>query len=240
MLYVDAHNYLKRIYHGGGNPYALFYNLLINQAGTTMEVVCDGRKSRNYRKAIHPGYKAGRDQGDDPVYWEVYNNCIELALCYENVKVVRMQEGEADDYIALRAVKGDAIISNDRDMWPLLNKGVAILLNATTKAGYTDMYTKFNTKNPDHIYVYKTLVGDTSDKIPGKRGFGTAAWEKLSEAEREKLWLKLLKGEEDMLLTDQALMCWKLARPFEGYTYDSENGVERDAFEFLTSKGVQL
>ena len=240
MLYFDAHNYLKRIYHGGGNPYALFYNLLINQAATEMEVVCDGRKSRNYRKNIHPGYKKGRDQGDDPIYWEVYNNCIELALCYKNVKVIHMDEGEADDYIALRADKGDAVISNDRDLWPLLNKGVAILLNATTKASYSDMFTKFNTKNPDHIYLYKTLVGDTSDKIPGKRGFGDKAWLKLSEPERVVLYKKLENGIADELLTDQALMCWKLARPFEGYTYDSELGVERDAFAFLTSKGVQL
>lgn len=227
MIYIDAHNYLKRIYHGGGNPYSLFYEMLSKYSAEAVEVICDGSNSRKYRKDIHPGYKAGRDQGDDPIYWELYNNCMKLALEFPNTFVVRMTAGEADDYIMDKAKQLDKVISNDKDLWSLLDKGVDILLNASTKVDAQLVEVKFGCTTR-HIQLYKTLVGDPSDKIPGKRGFGAKAWEKLSIEDRDFYNEHFIKGistsETEDLMTESACMSWKLAAPWKDYTADVIGG----------------
>ena len=245
MIYIDAHNYLKRIYHGGGSPYSLFYNLMTKYAAKHIQIICDGPKSREYRKEIHPGYKAGRNNGDDPIYWEVYNNCKELALHFPNTKVIDMTAGEADDYIAWCAEEYDTIISNDKDLWPLIDKGVDILLNASTKVDNELVEMKFNC-SPKHIQLYKTLVGDPSDKIPGKRGFGPAAWAKLDYEDRELYnhHFKINNCNYDPdLMTEQACMSWKLALPWSDYTFTvvPELALElRNPLAFCEEKGIIL
>jgi hypothetical protein len=245
MTFIDAHNYIKRVYHGGGNPYTLFHNLLLNNTKDRVLIVCDGPDSRKYRKDIHPGYKAGRDSGEDPIYWEVYNNCKEMALLFKNVGLIEMTAGEADDYIAFNAAKGDTVISNDRDLWPLVKNGVDILLNATTKVDIQAIDQKFNVEDPELIYLYKALVGDPSDKIPGKRGFGAKAWGKMPY-EDKKLYLHYAKIErfdyDPDLFTAQAIMSWRLAKPWAGYkfAYVENTEITETPMEFFERKGIAI
>jgi len=243
MIYIDANNYLKRIYHGGGNPYGLFYNMLIKYIDVEVQLVCDTSTSRQYRKAIHPGYKAGRDQGDDPVYWEVYNNCKELANLFSKVKVINVTSGEADDYIVCRAEKGDTVISNDKDLWPLIDdfKQVNILLNASTKVDRALVEQKFFCA-PKHIQLYKTLVGDPSDKIPGKRGFGPAAWAKINFEDRDYYthFFAIRGVGWDEMFTESACMSWKLAAPYEEYEFEVVPDVIGNPLQFIEEKGIIL
>ena len=244
MIYIDAHNLIKRIYHGGGNPYTLFYNLMIKYQDKTVAIVCDGPHSRDHRKAIHPGYKAGRNQGDDPVYWEVYNNCQDIALEFANTRLILMDDGEADDFIADRATVGSTVISNDKDLWPLIDKKVNILLNASTKVDEQLVETKFNS-TPGHIYLYKALVGDPSDKIPGKRGFGPAAWTRLNFEDRELYKHHFSIGncryDSDGLMTEQACMSWKLAVPYLDYKFRRMPGKpDGNPLELIEKKGIVL
>ena len=250
MIFIDTHNYLKRIYHGGGSPYGLFYEMLAKHQDALVEVVCDGPNSRTYRKDMHPGYKAGRNQGDDPIYWELYNNCIGLALEFKNTRVVQMTAGEADDYIALKAIANDKVISNDKDMWPLIDKGVKILLNASTAVDLELVRMKFNAE-PRHIQLYKALVGDTSDKIPGKRGFGAATWAKMDYEDRELYshHFSLYFGDNHMkgviydedLMTESALMSWQLALPWDKCTADIIMGKPNgNPMAFIEAKGIML
>ena len=243
MIFIDAHNFIKRIYHGGGNPYDLFYNTMVKYQDIEVEVVCDGPSSRAYRKAIHPGYKAGRDGGEDPVYWEVYNNCKELALCFVKTKVIDMTAGEADDYIALAAVKGDTVISNDKDLWPLVEDGINILLNASTKVDLELIEMKFGVQTPHLIYLYKALVGDTSDKIPGKRGFGQAAWEKMPFEDKALYYNHFNIGNfeyDDKIMTEQAIMSWKLARPYTDFKFEKTDSSPCNPIEWINEKGIVL
>jgi DNA polymerase-1 len=242
MVLVDAHNFIKRNYHGGGNPYGLFYNMLISNTNEQVVLVCDGPKSREHRKSIHPGYKAGRNSGEDPVYWEVYNNCKDMAALLPNVKVLEMTAGEADDYIREIASEGDTVISNDKDLWPLLDRDVKILLNASTKVDRDLVEVKFSCV-PKHIDLYKALVGDPSDKIPGKRGFGPAAWAKLNFDDRE-LYSHHFETEncsyDPTIMTESACMSWKLAKPYKEFTYEVLPNKEGDVLEFCTEKGIML
>ncbi len=241
MIYIDAHNYLKRIYHGGGNPYGLFYNMMIKYIDVEIQLVCDTSTSRQYRKAIHPGYKAGRDQGDDPIYWEVYNNCKELANLFSKTQVINVTVGEADDYISCRAKEGETVISNDKDLWPLITKGVTILLNATTKVNKALVEQKFFCI-PEHIQLYKTLCGDPSDKIPGKRGFGPAAWAKLNFSDREYYthFFAIRDIGWDEMFTEASCMSWKLALPYEGYQFEAVPDVQGNPLRFIEEAGIIL
>ena len=214
---IDANNYLKRAYHGGGDPYALWFSLMNKYIDNDVEVICDTFSSRKYRKSIFPEYKKGRKQDDDPIYWELYNNCIEIAKYYSKTTVIKVTKGEADDYIACNANTDDIVISNDKDLWPLVGKGVNVLVNATTKVDRDLIQTKFVHPNPEYIVVYKALVGDPSDNIKGKRGFGIKAYEKLAVDYIESIKICLEKGYDDELINDSVRTSYKLAMPYLDY-----------------------
>ena len=243
MVFVDAHNLIKRYYHGGGYPYSLFYQLLVKYAGQSMEVVCDTRTSRNYRKGIYPDYKRGRNYGDDPVYWEVYKTCIDMARAMKLVTVIEVTDGEADDYIADQAADGDTVLSNDKDLWPLIDRGVTIMINGNTKVTYDMVQIKFNC-SPQHIYLYKALVGDPSDKIPGKRGFGPVLWNKMDHVDRDLYTHHFRIGHcayDPNLFTEQACMSWKLAIPYEHFEFNALNDItDKTPLEIASEKGVIL
>jgi len=242
MIYIDLNNYIKRIYHGGGNPYQLMYDLLLKRKHEPMTLVSDTPTSRKARREIFADYKKGRNMGEDPVYFEVLKNCIGMALCYTKNKVLYINDAEADDYLRLNAKKGDIVISNDKDLWPLINKEVEILLNATTKVTRELVGVKFNCI-PGHIDLYKTLVGDPSDKIPGKKGFGKAAWNKLTFSDRELYNHHFSIGNCDYdpkMMTEQACMSWKLATPIEPKEIDTCIGAKKDIIAYCGRKGIML
>jgi hypothetical protein len=213
MVYIDTNNYIKRIYHGGGNPYTLIYNLLEKLKEYKIQFVCDTFNSRAGRRELWPNYKKGRDMGDDPVYFDVLGNCKDMAACYPNVTVIDVINGEADDYIRDIARSGDTVISNDKDLWHLIDYDVKVLLNASTVVSRELIEIKFNCV-PKHIHLYKALVGDPSDKIPGKRGFGAKAWAKMCYEDRE-LYAHHFEIEncdyDPDIMTEQACISWKLA-----------------------------
>jgi len=236
---IDANNYLKRAYHGGGDPYALWFSLMNKYANNNVDVVCDTFTSRKYRKSIFPDYKKGRKQDDDPIYWELYNNCIAIAQYYSKTTVISVVEGEADDYIACTAQTGDIVISNDKDLWPLVSKGIIVLVNATTIVDRELIQIKFVHPNPEYIVVYKALVGDPSDNIKGKKGFGIKSYEKLAVDYIEGIKICLEKGYDDELIDDNVRISYKLAIPYTGFKFNTNSQKTFDTVQkFCASKGI--
>jgi DNA polymerase I-like protein with 3'-5' exonuclease and polymerase domains/5'-3' exonuclease len=149
-------------------------------------LVKDGSGSRELRRKVLPKYKDRPTK--NPVFLEQFNimekRAEEMLWSYGALSVVKDREKgmvakdiqltknpfdfgyEADDLIAAIWGEGDSIWSKDGD---LLAAG--------------DWYYDRQT-NPDkffgiakkHIVVYKSLVGDQSDKIPGAKGFGKVAF----------------------------------------------------------------
>jgi 5'-3' exonuclease len=152
-----------------------------------------------------------------------------------------MTDGEADDYLFGETHENDIVISNDKDLWPLVIRRVKILLNASTAVDEDLIWQKFKC-TPHHIRLYKALVGDPSDKIPGKRGFGPAAWDKLED--RTALSRAFMSGNckyDTNLMTEQACMSWKLAAPCAKFKYKIiENFENRDPLNFCAEKGIVL
>ncbi len=153
------------------------YEIFLGSLDTTMYeldfvpsqiiLVKDGKGSRQLRQAEFPPYKLRPKKNPD--FLKQFNKMQSMAeetLWSYGALSVEKEGYEADDLLAALWSKGDWIWSKDGDL---------------IAAG--DWYYSGN-RNPDkflgiekkHIVVYKSLVGDTSDKIPGAKGFGKQAF----------------------------------------------------------------
>jgi len=138
-------------------------------------VVWDGANAKQMRRNYLAGYKLGRDKA--PEVSEQLNlarDMVTKALYHLGATVVQQPRMEADDVIGYlcRHLRGErnTVVTSDGDLCVLHDDN-------------TDVWRlKELNKNPcgpfPHRYIthYKALVGDTSDKIPGAKGFGDAAF----------------------------------------------------------------
>ena len=137
--------------------------------------VWDGLGAKQFRQARLPGYKVGRDK--NPAVHEQLSKAREqVSEMMRNVGVtcVHVEGREADDVIAYLTQKlrdmPNVVVSGDGDM--------AVLVDANTSV-WAKGQINVNPFGPfphKFITLYKALVGDTSDKIPGAKGFGDVAW----------------------------------------------------------------
>lgn len=140
-------------------------------------LVYETGNSKGLRKRFLPTYKDGRDDGRPQDAYTEFNTLKEKLL-----DAVRSLGGatvtrpnlEADDVIAYLAEKLQGyrvIMSGDADLGACITDEVHMWRKG-----------ELVTENPigpwpvSWIPVYKALVGDPSDKIPGAKGFGEKAW----------------------------------------------------------------
>lgn len=137
-------------------------------------LVFDGKNAKARRQAMHPDYKKGRDK--DPRVSEQLN--LARDLCDKTMlelggRVVTQVGFEADDVIGYlcRTLPGKKVVStSDGDLTVLVDENTDVWrLGELSQNPYGPFPFK-------HITLYKALVGDTSDKIPGAKGFGDVAW----------------------------------------------------------------
>lgn len=170
--------------------------------------VFDGRNALQSRRKIFPDYKIKRDRETPTVngFYEFARTVkAELLPHCRNVVIIEVEGMEADDIIAhlvrdnheanqadRDGAIGIDIISNDGDFYALEALGGVRL---EKKPKWADVVA------PDDVRLYKTLVGDSSDNIPGLRLFGDKAWLSLLPADKEgwKYWLEGNDSLEDFL-----------------------------------------
>lgn len=139
-----------------------------------MILVWDGKNAKNKRQQMHAGYKGGRDKA--PEVSEQLN--IARDLCNQmmldlGAHVVSQVGYEADDVIGYlcKTLPGKKVVSTvDGDLSVLCDENTHVW-----RLGRMDEnpYGPFPHK---YITLYKALVGDGKDKIPGASGFGDGAW----------------------------------------------------------------
>ena len=135
--------------------------------------VYDGRGAKTLRTSIHPGYKAGRDKSDGAyAEFEKLKERIGNTLADLGALQVWQDGMEADDLLCYlsKNLPETVVVSNDGDMQVLVGGGAHVWWDGKLDA---NRYGPFPAK---FITVYKALVGDSSDKIPGAAGFGPKAW----------------------------------------------------------------
>ena len=158
---------------------------------TQVYVIFDGAGSSNNRKNLLPEYKSGRDL-QRITNWDAFDNLedehdakvdqmvrIIQYLKTLPVKTLSIPKVEADDVIAYLSsvVPKDPkdkvfIVSSDKDFLQLINKNV-IVYRPMEKEFYTEetVVEKFK-MSPTNFILYKTLMGDNSDKVAGVKGLG--------------------------------------------------------------------
>jgi len=165
---------------------------------TQIIVVFDGVGSSTNRKNIIPEYKSNRnvtrvtkhelfdniEEEDDAKYNQIVR-IIEY-LTTLPVKVITLPNVEADDVIAYMSEKLPQsseerafIVSSDKDYLQLVTDQV-IVYRPVEKEFYTKKIVreKFNL-DPGNFILYKTLMGDASDALPGIKGLGEKSLFKL-------------------------------------------------------------
>lgn len=171
--------------------------------------IFDGMDSRKPRRDLYPDYKntASRQKNNkDQGRYDLLNNFKRKDLPERGgVIVIEIPFFEADDIIRkliMHHACEDCLItisSNDVD-----------LLDLTKYKGVTQPQAKMPSvcQNPAQIPIYKALVGDSGDNIKGLKGFGEAAWEKLSAGDLQlitSLLINKIPITEDSVFDDEKL-----------------------------------
>jgi len=198
-LIVDFQNFAHRCRAGFSNEGTAFLfkfvrnlrALVAEHQPTSLVLVKEG--SPQYRYDLFKEYKQNRKiKEDDPKLQEKWtelmgfkeqaDEAIMFALKNLEVTVLRHGRLEADDVIAnyarFLAEKGEDVVvaSNDKDFVQLLHGSPANIRVYDT--GKKEFFSP-----PDHDpVVYKALVGDKSDNIPGVPGYGPKKALKLTQA----------------------------------------------------------
>lgn len=188
-------------YHVGGlSGFLLSIGYAIQNINPTRIIIAfDGKDGSQRRRKLFPAYKAGRRVSTNIINEAFYSTKAEeqasmsaqlsrlldyLALLPVQVAVI--DKIEADDTIAYLTKyfkkKYDSVVyimSTDQDYYQLIDEHVTIW-SPTKKRFYTqatiiDEYEGLSSSN--HI-LYKSLIGDSSDEIPGIKGMGLKTMKK--------------------------------------------------------------
>ena len=194
------------VHIGGLGGFFRSLGALIRQIQPTqVYVVFDGAGSSNNRKNLLPEYKSGRNL-QRITNWDAFDDLededdakidqIVRIIQYLKslpVKTVSLDKVEADDIIAYlgsvipKTPKDKVfIVSSDKDFLQLINENV-IVYRPMEKEYYTEstVVEKFK-MSPNNFILYKTLMGDNSDKVAGVKGLGPKKLYKLFPELSEK------------------------------------------------------
>ncbi|MCK5584316.1 MAG: hypothetical protein KAI33_11010, partial [Elusimicrobiales bacterium] len=189
VFIIDAHAYLHKSYHAiknlsnsaGEEVGALygFYKMLsslMKKKKPDYMVVCFDSPGKTFRNEIFSEYKANRKE-TDPALKNQLNIARDLTRAL-GLKPLYLSGYEADDIISTAAREFSEknieiiIVSGDKDIAQLVGKNIKLW--DAQNPSYTDeegVFKKFSVK-PDGILDYLSLIGDSSDNIPGAKGIG--------------------------------------------------------------------
>jgi 5'-3' exonuclease len=210
---VDVNNWLRRVHEKdtSGLPLRNLYATARDNVNP-MIYVFDGKGGKKRRQEIYPNYKANREPAPDAFYTTL--ELFKLLVSYTHRASICIPGWEADDVIAkiVRSRKPTdppiEIWSNDADFLALLGEGVTM----------TDPSKKFKEVKYEDVRLYKTLVGDTSDNIPGIHKFGPKSFVKMAEAGCQAKWVETLeRGTLDGVTAEDLMLSkaqWEWVQAF--------------------------
>ncbi len=193
LYIIDGYGFVFRAYHSmpplttkSGLPVGAIYgftNMLIRLFD---EIKKDGDKNyvivafdsgkKTFRHEMYPAYKANRPEppADLIVQFPLVREVTEAL----NIQSVELPGYEADDIIATYtklAREKDidvVVVSSDKDLMQLVSDGVQMFDPVKYKAiGEKEVLEKFGV-NPEKVLDVLSLIGDSSDNIPGIPGIG--------------------------------------------------------------------
>jgi DNA polymerase-1 len=159
---------------------------------TRVILVFDGTGSTQNKKNLYPDYKGNRNI-TRIMNWDVFDDKEEESDAMSGqmsrlihylkqlpVSLISIDKIEADDSIGLIAKHYEndptcnevTIMSADKDFYQLISEKVQVY-SPTKRKTYkvNDVLEEFNV-HPNNFLIYKALLGDASDNLPGIRGLG--------------------------------------------------------------------
>ena len=158
-------------------------NIITKNSPTYLAVAFDAGK-HTFRHNIYADYKGTRKPMPDELRAQL--PILKDLLKQMNITVIEIPEIEADDIIGSLSKKYDidkVLISGDRDLLQLISPNCRVWL---TQKGLTDiadldengLMEKYGIE-PYQVIEMKSIMGDTSDNIPGVKGIGEKTASKL-------------------------------------------------------------
>ena len=169
-----------------GAPAADSKGVVVLQKPQRLAAVFDSR-TPTFRHEMYKEYKATRQKTPEDLHEQV--PLVEEALSALGVPVLRVDGYEADDIIAALALKCQAegrpcyILSSDKDLLQLVGNGTWELRPAKGKSdegegalpyelvGPAEVKAEWGV-SPDKVLDLLSLIGDSSDNVPGVKGVG--------------------------------------------------------------------
>jgi len=184
VVLVDGSAYLYRAFHAmppltnsKGQPTGAIYGVvnmlrrLVSDYQPEVMVVVFDASGKTFRDDIYEEYKANRARMPDDMRSQIkplYSVVEKMGF-----PLVIVEGVEADDVIGTLSVQATkaglktVISTGDKDMAQLVNENVTLVNTMSNTVMDVDgVIEKFGVK-PSQIIDYLTLVGDTSDNIPG-------------------------------------------------------------------------
>lgn len=142
-----------------------------------------------FRKELIPEYKENRSERNDfdkEVLYRQIDALADIVLPLHGISTAKIHHVEADDLIsqATRILDGEImVVSSDQDLLQLLvHDGVRVLNPAKDKVYSRKEFVDEFAFPPEYYVLYKVMVGDSSDNVPGVKGIGPVAATKVCKA----------------------------------------------------------
>lgn len=162
--------------HGYENAVSSLVSTLnkFSAAPKDLLMVWDGKNAKLFRRAFDPGYKEGRDHmPEEYEQFSLLREKIEQTFLDLGASSIWVDGWEADDVIAHLAKNlhcETVVVSTDNDLAVLQGGRVSTYIGGELN------HNKYGPWPAHFITCYKALVGDTSDRIKGVKGFGDKAF----------------------------------------------------------------
>jgi DNA polymerase-1 len=138
----------------------------------------------NFRRGIVQEYKENRIDTDDKKNVLSYMEIIVEFCNALGVKTIFPYDLEGDDviyYLGQKLEGTSLIISSDRDLLQLVNRNIHQLIPTKNTIITLDNFEEFTTVRPEAFLLYKAILGDKSDNIPGLPKYGEVRAKALAE-----------------------------------------------------------
>ncbi|MDH5580631.1 MAG: DNA polymerase I [Bdellovibrionales bacterium] len=215
-------------------------------------------KGPNFRHEIYDQYKANRTEPPEELIPQF--DLIDKMIRKMNLHVLELPGFEADDIIGsvctqwVDEFEEILVASGDKDLMQFVGNGVKIVDTMKNKIYDEEgVFEKMGVR-PDQIVDYLSMVGDSSDNIPGMKGIGAkgaakllAEYGSLDECIKNKEELKGKKLTEAFsIYLDQGLLSKKLIEIKTDLDLETKPENTKfsfypspDLMEFLTSLGFK-
>ena len=233
---IDGYGFVFRAYHSipplarnDGTPVGAVFGfttmllkLLASLNVSHIAVVFDSG-SKTFRNEIFPNYKANRPPCPEDLIpqFSIVRESAEAL----NIAILEQVGFEADDIIATIAKKSAkegfevVIVSSDKDLMQLIDENISMFDAMKNKAiSFNEVREKFSVE-PAKVLEVLSLIGDSSDNVPGVRGIGpkTASelinqfenienlYENLDKIKQEKRRAMLAENKENAFLSKKLI-----------------------------------